>query len=73
MSRNNGIIFKGSKTSGAIASQKLQEHAINAANEFTSAEYIILEQDQTRMPTQLDSITKSMESFHQFSNISWDN
>ena len=46
---------------------------INAANEFTSAEYIILEQDQTRMPTQLDSITKSMKSFHQFSNISWDN
>lgn len=34
LTQNNGIIFKGSKTSGAIASQKLQEHAINAANEF---------------------------------------
>ena len=45
---------------------------IDTAAEHTAAEYIILEQDATRMPTQLDSITRSMESFRQFRNISWD-
>ena len=46
---------------------------IDTANAYTDAAYIILEQDYTRLPTQLDSITKSMDSFHQFNNISWDN
>ncbi len=46
---------------------------IDTANEYTDAEYIILEQDYTRLPTQLDSIARSMESFRKFQNISWDN
>ena len=46
---------------------------IDAANEYCKAEYIILEQDATRLPTQLDSVARSMESFHKFQNISWDN
>ena len=45
---------------------------IDTANEYTDAEYIILEQDYTRMPTQIDSIVRSMEGFKQFSGISWD-
>lgn len=45
---------------------------IDAANEYTNAEYIILEQDYTRMATQFDSIEKSMESFKKFNNISWE-
>jgi hypothetical protein len=45
---------------------------IDAANEYTNAEYIILEQDATRMPTQLDSIEKSMGAFQKFSGISWE-
>ncbi|MBR2121537.1 MAG: sugar phosphate isomerase/epimerase [Lachnospiraceae bacterium] len=45
---------------------------IDAANEYTDAEYIILEQDYTRMPTQIDSIKKSMEGFRKFSGISWE-
>ena len=44
---------------------------IDAANEATDAEYIILEQDFTRMPSQLDSIRKSMEGFKRFSGIEW--
>ena len=46
---------------------------IDAASEYTDAEYIILEQDATRMPTQIDSVARSMESFRQFRNISWEN
>ena len=45
---------------------------INAANTYTDAQYIILEQDATRMPTQMDSIEKSMEGFRKFDGISWD-
>lgn len=45
---------------------------INAANTYTNAQYIILEQDATRMPTQMDSIEKSMEGFRKFDGISWD-
>ena len=44
---------------------------IDAANEYTEAEYIILEQDWTRMPTQFDSIAKSMEGFRKFTGIEW--
>ena len=46
---------------------------IDTAAEYTDAEYIILEQDYTRMPTQIDSVACSMESFRQFNNISWEN
>ena len=45
---------------------------IDTANECTDAEYIILEQDYTRLPTQLDSIERSMASFRKFQNISWE-
>ncbi len=44
---------------------------IDAANEYTDAKYIILEQDATRMPTQIDSIKKSMEGFKKFTGIKW--
>ena len=46
---------------------------IDTANEFCASEYIILEQDATRLPTTLDSITRSMVSFKKYKNISWDN
>ncbi len=49
------------------------QQIIDAANEYTDAEYILLEQDYTRMPTQLESVAASMESFRRFNNISWDN
>ena len=45
---------------------------IDAAPLYTNAEYIILEQDFTRLPTQIDSIAKSMEAFHKFSGIDWE-
>ncbi len=45
---------------------------IDAANQYTNAEYLILEQDYTRLPTQFDSIAKSMEAFHRFNGISWE-
>lgn len=48
------------------------QQIIDTANEYTDAEYIILEQDFTRMPTQIDSIIKSMEGFKNYSGISWD-
>ncbi len=48
------------------------QQIIDAANTHTDAEYMILEQDYTRMPTQIDSITKSMESFRKFQNVSWE-
>ncbi len=46
---------------------------IDTANEYCESEYIILEQDATRLPTSLASIERSMESFRKFNNISWDN
>lgn len=45
---------------------------INAANEFTSAEYIILEQDSTRLGSELESIEVSMSAFRKFEGISWE-
>lgn len=47
------------------------QEIIDTANAHTAAEYIILEQDYTRMPSQIDSVEKSMASFKQFRNISW--
>ena len=44
---------------------------INVGNEVCGSEYIILEQDYTQMPSEIDSIKKSMESFKHFSNIEW--
>lgn len=49
------------------------QEIINTANEHTAAEYIILEQDYTRMESQMASIEKSMEAFRLFGGISWDN
>lgn len=54
--------------SGIMPIQKI----IDAANEYTDAKYIILEQDATRMPSQIDSIIKSMEGFKKFTGIEWD-
>ena len=54
--------------SGIMPIQKI----VDAANEFTDAEYIILEQDSTRLPTQIDSVAKSMEGFKKFTGISWE-
>lgn len=48
------------------------QQIIDAANESTDAEYMILEQDFTRMPSQFDSIRKSMEGFKKFSGIEWE-
>ena len=44
---------------------------IDTANEYTAAEYIILEQDMTRLPTQMDGVKKSMEGFKKFTGLSW--
>ena len=44
---------------------------INTANACTSAEYIILEQDSTRLPSELESIRVSMDAFKKFNGISW--
>ncbi len=49
------------------------QRIIDAANACTDAAYIILEQDATRQPTELDSIRVSMEAFRRFEGISWDN
>lgn len=46
---------------------------IDAVNTYSDAAYIILEQDATRMPGELESVKKSMESFRKFTGISWDN
>lgn len=54
--------------SGIMPIQKI----IDAANEYTDAKYIILEQDATRMPSQIDSIIKSMEGFKKFTGIEWE-
>ncbi len=48
------------------------QEIIDAANQYTGAEYIILEQDYTRMESQLASVAKSMEAFKKFTGISWD-
>lgn len=48
------------------------QEIIDAANKYSSAEYCILEQDSTRMESQMASIAKSMESFRRFSGIIWD-
>lgn len=54
--------------SGIMPIQKI----IDTANAYTEAEYMILEQDFTRMPNQIDSIQKSMEGFKKFRGIEWD-
>lgn len=48
------------------------QEIIDAANAYTDAKYIILEQDYTRMESQLASVEKSMEAFRKFTGISWD-
>ena len=48
------------------------QEIIDAANEYTAAPYIILEQDYTRMPSQFDSVAKSMEAFKKFNGIEWE-
>lgn len=50
---------------------KIQE-IIDAANEYSSAEYIILEQDSTRLSSEIESVTVSMNAFKKFNGISWD-
>lgn len=47
------------------------QEIIDTANQFTNAEYIILEQDFTRMESQLASVEKSMEAFKGFTGIQW--
>jgi len=44
---------------------------IDAANSYTAAEYIILEQDYTHMNSQIESIEKSMSAFKKYTGISW--
>ena len=44
---------------------------IDTANELGSVEYIILEQDATKL-NQLESVKRSMEGFKKFSGISWE-
>lgn len=48
------------------------QQIIDAANQYTAAEYIILEQDYTRMESQFASVQKSMEAFRKYTGISWD-
>lgn len=47
------------------------QEIIDAANAYTSAEYIILEQDATRMESQFASVQRSMQGFRQFKGIEW--
>jgi sugar phosphate isomerase/epimerase len=47
------------------------QRIINTANEIGAAEYIILEQDFTRLD-ELESIRVSMEAFKRFNGIQWD-
>lgn len=47
------------------------QEIIDAANTYTAAEYLILEQDFTRLPSQIDSIAQSMDEFKKFSGIEW--
>ena len=44
---------------------------IDTANDLGSVEYIILEQDYSKLD-QLESIQVSMQAFHKFTSISWD-
>ena len=48
------------------------QEIIDAANQYTGAQYIILEQDYTRMESQFASVEKSMAGFKKFTGISWD-
>ena len=48
------------------------QEIIDAANRYTGAQYIILEQDYTRMESQFASVEKSMAGFKKFTGISWD-
>ena len=48
------------------------QQIIDAANAYTDAKYIILEQDYTRMESQFASVEKSMAGFKRFTGISWD-
>lgn len=48
------------------------QEIIDAANRYTGAQYIILEQDYTRMENQFASVEKSMAGFKKFTGISWD-
>ena len=50
---------------------KIQD-IIDTAEAYTDAEYMILEQDYTRMPSQIESVAKSMEAFRKFEHISWE-
>ncbi|MDR1536808.1 MAG: sugar phosphate isomerase/epimerase [Clostridiales bacterium] len=45
---------------------------IDKANEIGAAEYIILEQDFTQLPSEMESIRLSMEGFRKYSGINWD-
>ena len=47
------------------------QEIIDAANRYTDAGYIILEQDYTRMKSQFDSVEKSMQAFKKFNGIEW--
>jgi len=47
------------------------QQIIDAANSDTAAEYIILEQDFTRLPSQIESIQSSMAAFKKYSGITW--
>lgn len=63
-------IYSSAFTEIGTGIMKIQD-IIDTANAFTDAEYIILEQDYTRMENQLASIEKSMEYFQKFTGISW--
>lgn len=44
---------------------------LDAANEVGSIDYMILEQDTTRLADEIASIKRSMEEFHKFRGIDW--
>ena len=44
---------------------------IDTANKIGSMDYIILEQDATKL-NQLESVKRSMEGFHKFGGIVWE-
>jgi len=64
-------IYNSAFTEIGTGIMKIQD-IIDTANKFTDATHIILEQDYTRMENQIASVEKSMESFHKFTGISWD-
>lgn len=47
------------------------QEIIDTARESCEAAYIILEQDYTRMPSEIESIQRSMEAFRRYEGISW--